>query len=65
METTFRTAEPGEPVERALTPLRECRCQALPVIADRRLVGVLTLENVGEYVMIGAALRAREAGSAT
>lgn len=58
METSFRTAEPGEPVERALMALRECRCQALPVISDQRLVGVLTLENVGEYVMIGAALRA-------
>jgi Zn-dependent protease/CBS domain-containing protein len=59
METGFRTADPGEPVEQALAALRECRCHSLPVIANQRLAGVLTLDNVGEYVMIDAALRSR------
>jgi Zn-dependent protease/predicted transcriptional regulator len=61
METSFRTTEASEPVERALARLRECRCQTLPVLSDDRLRGVLTSENVAEFVMIEAAARGREA----
>lgn len=57
METAFRTVAPEEPVDRALLQLRECRCKTLPVVSGGRLDGVLTLENLGEYVMIEAALR--------
>lgn len=62
METSFRTADPGEPVERAIATLGECRCRTLPVLSDDHLRGVLTLDNVGEYVMIEAALRSAVAG---
>jgi len=62
METTFRTADPGEPVERVLTRLQESRCHALPVVSDHRLNGVLTLDNVGEFMMIETALRSAAAG---
>jgi Zn-dependent protease/predicted transcriptional regulator len=65
METAFRTADAHEPLENALARLQECRCQALPVLSDHRLDGVLTLENVGEFVMIEAALRAAAATQAT
>jgi len=57
METSFRTAAPGELAEHAVAQLRECRCHTLPVLSDGRLCGVLTLDNVGEFVMIEAALR--------
>jgi Zn-dependent protease len=63
MERTFVTAEPQEPVEQAVARLRECRCRTLPVVADEHLRGVLTLDNVGEYVMIDAALRGSAVGS--
>lgn len=62
METAFRTVEPKEPMELALRRLQECRCHTLPVVSDHRLDGVLTLENVGEFVMIDAALRSAAAG---
>jgi Zn-dependent protease len=62
METTFRTAEAGEPLENALARLQECRCHTLPVVADHRLEGVLTLENLGEFMMIETALRSADAG---
>jgi Zn-dependent protease/CBS domain-containing protein len=62
METSFRTTDSGEPVERAIARLGECRCRTLPVLSDGRLRGVLTLDNVGEYVMIEAALRSAAAG---
>lgn len=58
MDRTFRSAEPAEPLERAVARLSETRCHTMPVVSDGRLRGVLTLDNVGEYVAITAALRA-------
>ena len=58
METSFRTAVPTESVESALARLRESRSHTLPVVSDHRLDGVLTLDNVGEFMMIETALRA-------
>jgi len=46
-------------VEEALARLQASGFHALPVVRDRRLLGLLTLDNVGEYVMIRAALRAK------
>jgi Zn-dependent protease/predicted transcriptional regulator len=57
MEAVFRVANPGEPVTDALARLRECRCHTLPVVANGQLVGVLTADNVAEYVMIEMARR--------
>jgi CBS domain-containing protein len=54
----FRVAAPTEPVEQALARLRDARCHTLPVVSDHRLDGVLTLDNVGEFMMIETALRA-------
>ena len=62
MERAFGTATPNEPVESALTRLRESRHASLPVISDHRLAGLLTVENVGEFILIDAALR-REAAA--
>jgi Zn-dependent protease/predicted transcriptional regulator len=57
MHREFMVAEPGEPVEEALVRLRSCNCHTLPVVYGGELRGVLTLENVGEYVMVQSALR--------
>jgi Zn-dependent protease/CBS domain-containing protein len=57
METTFQTADPREPLERALTRLQECRCRTLMVTSGQRLDGVLTLDKVGEFMMIETAAR--------
>ena len=62
METAFRTVEPTEPMDSALRRLQESRCHTLPVVSDHRLDGVLTLDNVGEFVMIDTALRSAAAG---
>jgi Zn-dependent protease len=63
MEKTFRTASAGEPAEAAVARLGECKCRTLPVVSDGRLAGVLTMDNVGEYVMIESALNSAVAGS--
>jgi Zn-dependent protease len=53
-----------ESVERAFERLQRDECQTMPVVRDGTLVGVLTLENVGEYVMLRQALDARRAAPA-
>jgi predicted transcriptional regulator len=32
--------------------MRQGECSALPVAQDDRIVGLLTLENIGEWVMV-------------
>ncbi len=57
METTFETAEPAEMLESVFVRLQSCGCHSLPVVKAGRLVGILTMENVGEFMMIQSALR--------
>jgi Zn-dependent protease/predicted transcriptional regulator len=45
-----------EPLEVAFLRLQENECSTLPVARQGRLVGVLTLENVGEWLMVQTAL---------
>ena len=57
MQREFRTAAPSEMAEPVLGRLRDCKCRTLPVLADGQLVGVFTMENLGEFMMIQTALR--------
>ena len=57
MQRDFRAAAPEEPVEEDLTRLETCGCHAMPVVRGRQLLGVLTTENVGEFIMVQTALR--------
>ncbi|HXE72594.1 MAG TPA: site-2 protease family protein, partial [Candidatus Nitrosotenuis sp.] len=50
-------ATPGEPLAQVLPRLQEGTCATLPVVDQGRLVGLLTLENLGEFLMIQSALR--------
>jgi len=44
-------------LEKAVATLRGSNCRSIPVQHNGRLVGMLTLENVGEFIMIQSALR--------
>jgi Zn-dependent protease/predicted transcriptional regulator len=55
-QTSFETAEPGEMVEQVFGRMQNCECPSLPVLRDGRLVGIVTKENIGEFIMIQAAL---------
>jgi Zn-dependent protease/CBS domain-containing protein len=57
MDREFQQASPHEPAEEVLARLKSSGSHSLPVIRDGHLLGVLTMENVGEYVMVQAALR--------
>jgi Zn-dependent protease/CBS domain-containing protein len=61
MTSHFDCAEPSEMLEGAVQRLQASSCPALPVLRDHELVGVLTMENVGEFLMVHSALRANSA----
>jgi Zn-dependent protease/CBS domain-containing protein len=57
--TDFTTASPGESLDGALARMKESDCPVMPVVDGGRLVGLLTVQNVGELVMIREAVRVR------
>ncbi len=56
MRTEVPTADASEMIEVAFQRLQNRNCPTIPVLRRGRLVGILTLENVGEFVSIQAAL---------
>ena len=59
MRRAFLIAEPAEMLEMAFQRLQECDCHTMPVIHDGRMVGLITMDNLGEYLLIEAALQER------
>jgi Zn-dependent protease/CBS domain-containing protein len=57
MEREFASAGPFDEADDVLTRLKASGSHTMPVIGDGRLLGVLTMDNVGEYVMVQTALR--------
>jgi CBS domain-containing protein len=60
MQTDFRAVEVSDMLERAFRRMQGCACHTLPVVADGRLVGLVTMDNIGEFLMIQAAERGRK-----
>lgn len=58
MDRQFEVADPAEMAEGVLMRLQTCDCQMLPVVRNGQLVGLVNLENVGEFLQIRAALKA-------
>ena len=56
MEKTLAIAHPDEPVESVFTRLQNTGSRSLPVVSDEHLLGIITSENVAEYLMVQAAL---------
>jgi Zn-dependent protease/CBS domain-containing protein len=59
MRRDFVTADESDLLSTALARLRDCRCRTLPVTNRGRLVGVLTMDNLGEFLLVQNALRRR------
>jgi predicted transcriptional regulator len=57
MDRAFVVTAPDEELDDAFARLRSCRCRTLPVVRGRELVGVLTTENIGEFMMVQSAMR--------
>lgn len=59
MQREFNTAEPNEMFEAVLHRLATSPSRVMPVLQDGSLVGLVTTENLGEYLMIQNALHRR------
>jgi CBS domain-containing protein len=57
MVRDFQVAQPSDMLESALARLQQCNCRTLPVVQHGRLVGLITMDNIGEFLMIQAAAR--------
>lgn len=57
MRREFQMADANEMLEPAFIRLQTCDCHTMPVTSRGQLVGLLTSENVGEFLMIQSALR--------
>ena len=55
----FFTTEPGAPLDEVFQQMSVESRSTVPVVDDNRLVGLLTLENVGELIMVSSALETR------
>lgn len=59
MRCEFAVLAAADPLETALAPENVEKGLAMPVLADRRLIGLVTAENVGEFFMVRSALQSR------
>lgn len=57
MHSPELTVDSAEMLETALARLQTCKCHTLPVLHQGQLVGLVTADNVGEFLMIQSALR--------
>lgn len=62
MSTQFETAHPGEMLDVVHRRMQGCGCTSMPVVLyDGRIVGMLTMDSIGELILVRAALRDHEA----
>lgn len=59
METEFQTVNTSDMLQSAMARLQGCNCHIMPVVSNNGLAGLLNMENVGEFMMIHAALQKR------
>ena len=57
MQKDFVTVDSLEMLETAFTRLKDCNCHTLAVTFKGKLVGLLTMDNLGEYMRIQAAMK--------
>jgi Zn-dependent protease len=56
MHRDFAVVDSVEMLESVFMRLQECKCHTVPVLSRGNLVGLMTTENMGEFLMIQAAL---------
>ena len=61
MRRDVAIADASDMLESALQRLQESACHTLPVLRNQKLVGLLTAENLGEFLMIKSARNGRKA----
>jgi Zn-dependent protease/predicted transcriptional regulator len=59
MVTQFQSIGASDMLQAAMSRLQNCDCHIMPVLSNNELAGLLTMENVGEFMMIHSALQYR------
>jgi Zn-dependent protease/CBS domain-containing protein len=57
MRRDFQIVDANEMLEPAFARLQTCDCHTVPVTYHGRLVGLLTSDNIGEFLMVQSAMR--------
>ena len=57
MQRDFEVVEASQMLETAFRRLQTCHCHTVPVMRNGELAGLLTMDNVGEFVAIQAAAK--------
>jgi Zn-dependent protease/predicted transcriptional regulator len=57
MQRDIQVVDSSEMLESAFQRLQACQCHTLPVQRSGQLVGLLTMDNVGEFISIQSALK--------
>ena len=58
MDRDLATADSHEMLETAFAHLQDCGCHTLPVLHSDQLVGLLTMDNIGEFMRIQSTMKA-------
>jgi Zn-dependent protease/predicted transcriptional regulator len=61
MQHQFESVEPSDMLETAFERLQSCQCRTMPVVQQGDLIGILTMDNVGEFIAIRQALEGKQA----
>ena len=56
IQRNYVTVDDLDMLESAFAKLNDCECHTLPVMRDGKLVGLVTMDNLGEYLRIQAAM---------
>lgn len=58
MRRDFQTTDSYDMLETAFGRLQNCQCHTLPVLHNDQLVGLLTMDGVGEFMRVQSAMKA-------
>ena len=61
MRRDFQTADSFEMLDTAFARLQDCDCHTIPILHQSQLVGLLTMDNVGEFIRIQSLLETSNA----
>ena len=56
IQTDFTLVDRKDMLDAAFSKLNDCNCHTLPVMDQDRIVGLMTMDNLGEYMRIQAAM---------
>jgi Zn-dependent protease len=59
MRRDFQTADSHEMLETAFARLQNCDCHTLPILHHDQFVGLVTMDNIGEFIRIQSTLKSK------